>query len=74
MVARSWALDVVMVLAIAVNLRALLGMDARWAFTEQRIGLAQRLLLEAWFGWCALLGWSLRSSRWQSSMPRDRAA
>lgn len=72
LVAQSWALYLVIVLAIVANLSALLGMDAVWAYTQPRIGLAQRLLFAAWFGWCALLGWSLRSSRWQSSTPSGR--
>lgn len=74
LVAQSWALYLVIALAIVANLSAVLGMDALWAFTEPRIGLAQRLLFGAWFGWCALLGLSLRSSHWQSPIPRGRAA
>lgn len=67
LVALSWAVYLVIVLAIIANLSALLGMDALWALTERHIGLAQRLLFGAWFGWCALLGWSLRSPDWQLS-------
>ncbi len=74
LVAQSWALYLVIVLAIAANLSALLGMDAIWAYTQPRIGLAQRLLFAAWFGWSALLGWSLRSPHWQSPIPRGHAA
>src|SRR5690606_8266793 len=74
LVALSWALYLVMVLAIAANLSALLGMDAVWAYAQPRIGLAQRLLFAAWFGWSALLGWSLRKPQWQSPIPLGRAA
>lgn len=66
LVALSWVLYLVMVLAIAANLSALLGMDAIWAYVQSRIGLAQRMLFAAWFGWIALLGWSLREPEWQS--------
>lgn len=74
MVALSWALYLVIVLAIVANLSALLGMDAVWALTEERIGVAQRLLFGAWFGWCAVIGWSLRAADWQTSLRHDRVA
>jgi hypothetical membrane protein len=73
-IAWSWALYLVIVLAIAANLSAPLGMEDLWAYVQPRIGLAQRLLFAAWFGWCAVLGWSLRAPPWQSPTLRDRAA
>lgn len=70
-VALSWVLYALILLAIVANLSVLLGMDAVWAYTQPRIGLAQRLLFAAWFGWCAALGWSLRSPRWSPPTPLD---
>jgi hypothetical membrane protein len=74
LVALSWTIYLVIVLAIVANLSALLGMAAIWEFTQPRIGLAQRLLFAAWFGWSALVGWSLGSPHWQSPTPLGRAA
>lgn len=74
LIAQSWALYLVIMLAVAANLSGLLMMDAIWEFTEPRIGLAQRLLFAAWFVWAALVGLSLRSPRWQHSSATPSSA
>lgn len=61
-VAVSWALYAVIVLAIVANLSAVFGIDAIWSLIEPRIGLAQRLLFLAWFGWCAVVGYRFQAA------------
>jgi hypothetical protein len=52
----SWILYTVIVVAIALNVSAPLGLDAVWSYVQPRYGVAQRVLFGAWFGWAAGVG------------------
>jgi hypothetical protein len=68
--ALSWALYVVIVVAIALNLSALPGANAVWSFVQPRQGLAQRVLFAAWFGWIGVLGSVYSTARWPQTTGR----
>ena len=57
MIAISWVLYVVIMVAIALNLSP--AIPSVWVHLEPIHGLLQRALFAAWFGWCAALSLSL---------------
>jgi hypothetical membrane protein len=57
MIAISWVLYVVIMVAIALNLSP--AMPSVWVHLKPLHGLLQRALFAAWFGWCAALSLSL---------------
>ncbi len=59
LVAFSWVAFVVVWAAILANLSSLDPEGAVWAHVRPVIGIAQRALFGAWFGWVAVLGWAL---------------
>lgn len=56
MVRVSWAAFVLVWLAIGLNLSSMDSDGAVWTHVKPYIGIAQRGLFAAWFGWCALVG------------------
>lgn len=62
LVALSWILYILIVVAIVLNLSGLLGASTLWSYVQPRYGLAQRLLFAAWFGWSGLVGLLLSAS------------
>ena len=63
LVALSWLLYFLLVLAIALNLSSLDRQSVTWSYVEPVLGLAQRVLFTAWFGWAALAGILLSQDR-----------
>ncbi|MHB8838371.1 MAG: DUF998 domain-containing protein [Gemmatimonadaceae bacterium] len=61
-VTMSWILYIVIVAAIALNLSAPLDLDTVWSYVQPRVGVAQRVLFGAWFGWAAIVGALLSSA------------
>jgi hypothetical membrane protein len=56
LVAISWVMFVLIWLAIGLNLSSMDRHSQLWAYVKPNLGLAQRALFVAWFGWCGLVG------------------
>lgn len=66
LVAISWAMFLLVWLAIGLNMSSMDRHSQLWAYVKPNFGLAQRVLFVAWFGWCALVGVILFQRKWRS--------
>jgi len=70
LVVLSWILFVLIWCAIGLNLSSLDRQGILWTHVKPLVGLAQRALFAAWFGWCAVVGILLFKGKWDSSADR----
>jgi hypothetical membrane protein len=64
LVSLSWALYVLICIAVVLNLSSLDRYGLVWSYVRPVYGLAQRALFASWFGWCAVVGLLLFQKRY----------
>jgi len=68
LVTLSWILYFLVLAAIAFNLSSLDRQGITWSYAEPLLGLVQRALFVAWFGWIALVGILLSQGWWHEPL------